>query len=295
MMKTPGEQITGTLLEHPERRRFNVNVGRKAVTPILTYPSTAETVDRVIPGPVLPLRLRSLITPGQTVGSGILYARETSFTSSTIVPVNPGALKGAADLSYEIVQQPVITIPAYLKLPKQYWEDFVMLESWMNSRLLYGLSDAEENQLLNGNGIAPNLQGLMAVAMAVTPGAAGLLNGVAAGIAAVYGRGYLVTGIVVNPADWGKILTTLGTPALMGPSMTLWGIPVVISKWMTALNYLVGQFNPYSQIFDREEAAVEIADQDQDDFIRNLVAIRAEERLALAVYQPGAFAKGTFT
>jgi hypothetical protein len=291
-MKSPGQQITDMALERPERRRFEISLERKA---ILAYPSTAETIDRVIPGPVLPLRLRSLIPPGRTVGSGILYARETAFTSSTIIPVSPGALKGAADLTYEIVQGPVVTIPAYMKLPKQYWEDFAMLQSWIDSRLLYGLADAEENQLLNGNGVAPNLQGLMLVAIAVSPAAANLLAGVAAGIAAVYGRGYLPTGIVLNPGDWGRALVSVGTPMLLEPTLTLWGVPVVVSKYMVTGNYLVGQFNPYSQIFDREDAAVEVADQDQDDFLKNMVAIRAEERLAFAVYQPGAFAKGTFT
>jgi len=292
-MKTPGEQITGALLEHPEHRRVEINLERKAVSPILVYPSTAETLERVVQGPVLPLRLRSLIPASSISGSGILYARETSFTSSTILPKDPGAVKGAADLTYEIVQQAAVTIPAYMKLPKQYWDDFTMLQSWINSRLLYGLADAEENQLLNGNGVAPNLQGFMAVAIAVTPAAAGLLAGVAAGLAAVYGRGYLATGIVVNPADWGAILASI-TPLLTLP-LNLWGVPVIVSKYMTTKNYLVGQFSPYSQIFDREEAALEVATQDQDDFIKDMIAIRAEERLALAIYQPGAFAKGTFT
>lgn len=292
MKLSPGEQITNVLMEHPECRRFELVLDRKA-GPILSYPSTAETVTQVAPGPMLPLRLRSLIPAGSTAGSGILYVRETSFTSSTIIPIAPGGLKGAAELTYEVQQQPAITVPAYMKLPRQYWDDFAMLQSWMNSRLLYGLADAEENQLLNGNGVAPNLQGFMAVAIAVTPAASGLIAGVAAGLAAVYSRGYLPTGIVVNANDWGKALATI-TPVLTGP-LNLWGVPVIVSRYMAAGSYLTGQFNPYSQIFDRDEAAVEVADQNQDDFIRNLVTVRAEERLALAIYQPGAFAKGTFT
>lgn len=297
MMKSPGQQITNVLLEHPERRRFEIDIDRKA---ILAFPGTPATISRVIPGPVLPLRMRNLIPASNTVGSGIIYVRETSFTDSVITTVPAGNLKPTSNLTYEVVQQPVTTVAAYLKLPDQYWQDFFgMFEAWIDSRLLYGLSEAEEYQLLNGDGTGSNLQGLMLVAMPVGAVATGLLAGIAAGIAAVYGRGYVPTGIVVNPADWGKVLTAdayaIGSPALLTAPIGLWGVPVVVSKAMAAGSFLVGQFDPYCQIVDREDAAVEVADQNEDDFLKNLDTIRAEERLAFAIYQPGAFAKGTFT
>ncbi len=296
-MKTPGEQITTALLEQPERRCFDITVDRKAVVPILSYPSTAETVPRVIPGSMLPMRMRNLIPGGTTTGSGILYVREISFNKGVIGPVSPGAPKAQADMTYEVKQQPVVTIPAYMKLPAQYWDDFPMFQSWMDARLLYGLAVAEEDQLLNGNGTLPNLEGFLAVALSAAGGAS-LLSGVGAALAKLYQQGYLPTGIVVNPADWGNALANdpaLGAPALMQPPISLWGVPVVASPSMISGECLVGQFAPFSQIFDREDATVEIATQNQDDFIRNLVTVRAEERLTLAIYQPSAFVKGTYT
>jgi len=153
--------------------------------------------------------------------------------------------------------------------------------------------------VLNGNGVAPNLEGLMLVAIAAPAATGGtgppLLDNVAAGLAAVYGRDYTPDGIVVNPGDLGKTLAAMGAPALISGPLTLWGLPLVVSKAMASGSYLVGQFNPYCQIFDREDAKVDLADENQDDFVRNLLTIRAEERLAFAIYQPGAFAKGTFT
>jgi HK97 family phage major capsid protein len=304
MNKSPGQQITDMLLEHPEKRRFDIAMDRKA---ILVYPSTATTVPRVTPGPSLPLRLRDLIPGGTITGDGIIYVRETSITNSVVAPIAPGGVKPQADMTYDVQIQPAVTIPAYMKLPAQYWEDFAMFQSWIDNRVLYSLSLAEENQLLNGNGVAPNLQGLMLVAIATTSvagsGGAALLDNVAAGIGALYSRDYTADGIVVNPTDWGNALNAkvagggylLGPPALVENPARLWGLPVVISKAMASGKYLVGQFNPFSQIFDRDTASVEVADQNQDDFIRNLVAVRAEERIAFAIYQPGAFAKGTFT
>jgi hypothetical protein len=61
---------------------------------------------------------------------------------------------------------------------------------------------------------------------------------------------------------------------------------------MVANDYLVGAFPGNAALFDRESVNVEMAFQNEDDFIRNLITIRAEERVAFAVFQPKAFAKG---
>jgi len=294
MTKTPGEQIITALLETPARRRFDVVLERKA-GPVLVAPPNPMPVERVISGPVLPLRIRNLIPSGTTEADSIGYARETSITNSPVVPIGPGGLKAQIDMTYETVTSPVRTIPAYLKVSEQLWEDYAAFQSWIDARLLYSLSIAEEKQLLNGNGVAPNLQGLMAVAIPVTGVGANLIAGVTAGVAQVFGFGYVADGIVLNPNDWGKALGALGSPALIGNPLGLWGIPLVLSAAMASGSYLVGQFNPNCQIFDRDAASVEVATQNQDDFVRDLLTVRGEERLAFAIYQPGAFAKGTFT
>jgi HK97 family phage major capsid protein len=301
-MKSPGEQMSAALLESPERRRFDIVLERKAIT---TVPATSETVPVVVPGAALPLRLRSIIPGGSTVGSSITYPRETSITNSPVGPVAPGALKPQMDLTYDVQQKPVITIAAFLKASRQVWEDFPMFESWIDNRMYYALAAAEEKQLLNGTGVSPQLEGLMTVAIGTTTvvgsGGIAVLDNVAAGLAALYGRGYSADGIVLSPADWGKVITAKATggPYLVDPAAAqatmLWGIPVVVSGAMAVGSYLVGQFNPYCQIFDRDDASIEVSDENVDDFVKNLLTVRAEERLAFAIYQPGAFSKGTFT
>jgi HK97 family phage major capsid protein len=306
-MKTPGEQIITALLEVPARRHFSVQLERKA-SPILATPPNAMPVPRVITGPQVPLRMRDLIPVGTTEADSIGYARETSITNSVVIPTAAGQPKPQAGLTYDMQTAAVRTIPAYMKTSAQLWEDYAAFQSWIDARLLYSLSVAEELQLINGNGVAPNLQGLLLVAInvATVAGAGGvaLLDNLAAGVAATFGRGYIVDGIVVNPGDWGKALTVktavggaylIGEPSDMTPQFSLWGIPVVLSAGMPSGSYIVGQFNPNCQIFDRSAAAVEVSEQNQDDFVKNLITVRAEERLAFAIYQPGAFSKGTFT
>jgi HK97 family phage major capsid protein len=108
------------------------------------------------------------------------------------------------------------------------------------------------------------------------------------------------TGIVLHPSDWAAIELTKdknGGYIFANPqnlaTPVLWGRPVVPTQAMTVDTALVGAFRLGAQLFDREDANVVISTENQDDFIRNMITIRAEERLALAVYRPQAFVKNT--
>src|SRR3546814_2014836 len=101
------------------------------------------------------------------------------------------------------------------------------------------------------------------------------------------------TGHVLNPIDWAEIELTKITDGgylFANPQNDsqprLWGLPVVETQAMTAGNFLTGAFRLGAQIFDRQDARVEVSTEDSDNFRKNLVTILAEERLALAVYRP---------
>ena len=55
-----------------------------------------------------------------------------------------------------------------------------------------------------------------------------------------------------------------------------------------------GAFNLAAQVFDREDANVQVSTEDGDNFTKNMVTIRAEERVALAVFRPQSFIYGAF-
>jgi HK97 family phage major capsid protein len=79
-----------------------------------------------------------------------------------------------------------------------------------------------------------------------------------------------------------------------GGVQRLWKLPVVDSNAVPEGEFLVGAMNIAAQVFDREDAAVEVSTEDGDNFRTNMVTIRAEERLALAVYRPESFVHGEF-
>src|SRR5215467_10203409 len=74
---------------------------------------------------------------------------------------------------------------------------------------------------------------------------------------------------------------------------TMWGLQVVVSNSMPANQFLLGDFLNGCALFDRQSGTVEIATEHADYFTRNLVAIRAEERVALLIFAPWAFVTGT--
>jgi HK97 family phage major capsid protein len=69
-------------------------------------------------------------------------------------------------------------------------------------------------------------------------------------------------------------------------------LPVAESLAMAAGDFMTGAFRYAAQIFDREDATVLISTEDRDNFVKNMLTILCEERLALAVYRPQALIKG---
>jgi HK97 family phage major capsid protein len=106
---------------------------------------------------------------------------------------------------------------------------------------------------------------------------------------------YPMTGTVLNPTDWTKIEMTkdgMGRYIIGDPQGTvsprLWGLPVVASIAMNASTFLTGAFKYAAQIFDRMTIELLISTENNDDFEKNMITMRAEERLALVVKRPGA-------
>jgi HK97 family phage major capsid protein len=107
--------------------------------------------------------------------------------------------------------------------------------------------------------------------------------------------------IVVNPIDWADIETakdSLGRYLVGDPRSSLapnlWGVRVVPTNNISSGTFLAGKSGE-AQIRDRMDAVVEVSTEHSDYFTRNMVAVRAEERLTLVVFRPTAFITGSFS
>ena len=248
------------------------------------------------------LTVRSLLLPGQTASNSIEYEQEKLFTNNA-APVAEGTLKPQSELQFEDKTASVRTIAHWMRTSVQILADAPGLRSIIDQRLRYGLGLAEENQLLNGSGTGQNLLGLVTAATAyAAPGgltATSQVDTLRLMILQAALAEFPPNGMVMNPINWAAIEMQkdgdgrylIGNPqGTLSP--TLWGLPVVATQAMGVDKALVGAFNLAAQIFDRQDATVDVSTEDGDNFRLNKVTIRAEERLALAIYRPQAIVYG---
>lgn len=255
------------------------------------------------------LLVRDLLMPGTTISNAIEYTREKLFTNAAAT-VAELAQKPQSDITFDMTSTTVKTLAHWMYASRQILDDAAQLATYINGRLVYGLKYAEEQQLLLGDGTGQNLLGIIPQATAfdeslvttlavATPNKMDILR---AAMLQVQLALYPPSGLVLNPIDWASITLTKdanGNYMVANPQSTLsqilWSLPVAASMSMTQGEFLVGAFTLGAQIFDREQANIAISYEDRDNFVKNAVTIRAEERLALAVYRPAAFVHGSFT
>ncbi|WP_426229299.1 phage major capsid protein [Pararhizobium sp. DWP3-4] len=248
------------------------------------------------------LTVRSLLLPGTTASNQIEYEQEKLFTNSA-APVAEGTAKPQSELQFEDKTANVRTIAHWMRTSVQILADAPGLRSIIDQRLRYGLAFVEEQQLLNGSGTGQNILGLVTAATAyAAPGsltATTQIDIIRLMILQAALAEYPPNGIVMNPIDMAAIEMTKdgdGRYLIGNPQGTiqkaLWGLPVVETQAMGVDKALVGAFNLAAQIFDRQDATIDVSTEDQDNFVKNKVTIRAEERLALAIYRPQSLVYG---
>jgi len=286
---------------------FKVNAAITELGQPTTNTTTVGVPPDLRPGVVLlperRLVVRDLIAPGRTGSNAIQYVKETGFTNNAAT-VSETVQKPESTITYALVQGAVVTIAHFVKASKQIMDDMAQLQSMIDNRMRYGLSLVEEAQLLKGSGTGNNLNGIYTQATAfsapITIAAPSKIDILRLMCLQVELALFPCDGFVVHPSDWAAIelkKDTLGRYIIGIPqgiaSPTLWGRPVVATQAMTVDTALCGAFKMGAQVFDREDSNVVISSENQDDFIKNMVTIRNEERLALAVYRPEAFIKNT--
>ena len=191
----------------------------------------------------------------------------------------------------------VKTIAEWVPATKRSLADAGQLEGLINDELRKDIEEREDGQLLNGGGTGEDLTGILQWSGIQTQAFSNnLFESVRKGITKARKIGRVnANGIVMAPEDVEVVDLAQdandryynGGPFAMGPR-TLWGLPIVESEAITAGHALLGDFSK-AVLWDREQTTVTMTDSHEDFFVRNLVAILAEERVAFAVTRPKAF------
>ncbi|WP_260597822.1 phage major capsid protein [Sphingomonas endolithica] len=250
--------------------------------------------------------MRDLLTV-MPIDTGSVDYPKQSVRTNNAAPVAEGTAKPYSNYGWTRATAPVRTIAHLAKLTRQALDDAPRLQAEVDSEMRYGLALAEDGQIILGDGTGENLLGLYPQATAyVAPAGISITapNKMdklrLAMLQASLGL-YPADAIVLHETDWTDIELTKDSngryifanpTGVVGP--ILWGKRVMPTVSMAQGTFLVGAFKVAVTLYDRLKPEVLISSENADDFEKNLLTMRCEERLALAVKRPAALIKGPF-
>ena len=273
-----------------------------------------------------PLVFEDLLLGGQATTSTIRYARQGTATSGAAGVAEAGN-KPESTLGFDTADESVKKVATSITLSDEIIEDAPAVQAFINGQLGSFVRLEVERQLLRGTSGGNEIQGLLTsrsvpvyaggtAAGGTTPASAAIqvlkaMNG-------MRGSAFLEPEwIAMDPSDWEKIrlvrdnsgqfmgggpfqgqygqgasLSTSGQ--LSGATDVLWGKPVYLSPLLGAGTALIGN-SQAAQVWSRGGLRVEASNSHSTYFTSDLVAIRAERRVALTVYRSGGFVECRIT
>ncbi len=276
------------------------------------YLTPALRLEGIFYPPERPERVRDLLNVVPTTAMQIEYIRESGFTNraSTVGDFDEDVEteKPKSEIALDIESVTVKTIAHWTPVTRNMVADAPQIRSYIDTRLIYHLKLVEDAQLLYGSGAGTDLLGIMNVpgiqTYAWSSGSTGdtKIDAIRRAMTRARVAEYPVSGVVLHPNDWEDIETTKGSDGryimvaipTAGADFRLWRVPVIETTAIGEGDFLLGGFGLGGALYDREQAGIRISEHHADFFTKNLLAIMAEERLALVVYRPEAFVKGEF-
>ena len=303
--------------------RFSANLGtftgsKAAASPMVTPSGVtnalADVQERLYEGPRRRLTIADLLGQETTTRSAVTYFVESETVNGAVATVAEGAEKPLVSFGDPApVTEPVRKIAVVMKESDEMVDDLPWLATAINNRGIYLVQLFKEDQLLNGNGSGTNLIGILNRSGILTGQTASGEPNVADAIframtAVSTSSPFQPDGIVINPIDYQTLRLAKDSNnqyygggffqgqygnAGVTEQPPIWGLRTVVTPAIAAGTVLVGAFQQGASVIRRQGLTVEVANQNEDDFVNNRIAIRIEERLALAVRYPKAFCKVT--
>lgn len=268
----------------------------------------------VVAGTPMALRVRDVLTNGRTDSPSVEFVRKLAGTNSAAEVAEATTVAGATNkpesaVNLEVVSTSVKTIAHFIPVTRQMLQDAAQIQTFIEGELMYGLQKREDAQLVNGNGSGANLRGILnttgiqtlddtALSTTPMPDDFNQLDLIRRAV-----KMSRVTGeanpnfVIAHPDDvevWdtikdadGNYLLRSGGPEA-GGVRSVWGLTIVESLAVASGTSLVGD-GRYGIVLDKEDGQIFMTDSHSDWFTKNLIAILAESRLALAVTLPAAF------
>jgi HK97 family phage major capsid protein len=293
--------VKATRIEIPDETLAR-DLGMKTLLTSGDWDIVADRQPGLVDYPIPEITVSDLMLSGRTSSNAITYMSETTHTNAA-VEVAEGSAKPESALDFTLRTDAVRKIATWIPVTDEMLDDVPAMESYIRGRLAFMVKQREEQQLLVGNGTAPNISGILDRSGIQTQakGADPTPDAVYKAMTKVRVTGAAEpTAAVFHPNDWQdvRLLRTAdgiyiwGSPADAGPER-IWGLTVRQTTGITENTALVGAFRPFAQVFRRSGLTVELT-RDYDTYrTENKALLIAETRLALAVYREQAFCSVT--
>jgi HK97 family phage major capsid protein len=248
----------------------------------------------------------------QTNQNAYVYLEETTFTNAAAEAAE-GAAAAESALAFTERTESIRKMATFLPVTDELLADVAGIQGYVNSRLSTMMKLRLDNQLINGDGSAPNLTGILNKS-GINTFAFGSYSGKLRKIGQVYQAITEIRkdafveadAVVMHPSDWYDIVTeesSVETSGSRNPLFVvaggfgeavapkLWGLNVVPSTAIAEGTMLVGKFGggDAAQVIMREGVDLAVSDSHSDFFTKNQLAIRLTMRLGFAIYRPTAF------
>ena len=292
---------------------INAYLQKNDMTMNADFSGEVVPADRV-PGfkfdPNRPQNMRQIIPNGSTSSDVVRFVKESGYSNGAAAKAE-GATLGQTDFDMTATSVNVEKIGTYLRISEEMLADTQQLTSYISNRVPAKLLEVEDDQILGGNGVAPNLNGLYNSGTNFDTSASGAFyqsvdsanefDVLVAAINQLALSNYKPNYILLNPTDFHKILLLkdsqsryLKDQVYQGIQPSFMGVPVIINNEVNAGSFLVGDFNS-CQLWIRENLSVSFHREDGTNIRDGFVTVRCQERVALATYLPLGIIDGTFS
>ncbi len=276
----------------------NGNISFKAVANMtisnnLTAGSAVSTYNLTVadePASLLHFRQLAGVVPSAT---GIYQFPRFTGGEGAFAAQTEGSAKGQVDYDFSMITVNAAYRAGYLKVSKQMMEDLPFVEGYLPGRLVEEYLQSEDSAFYT------TLSGAATGSTTITGTPTVDIEQILGWRANLRAANHAPNGIVMNPADLYKVYITkpndYNYPSVVlidtNGNIRIGGIPVYESTFIPEDKVLIGDWSKV-KIIQVKGINVSATDTDQDDFIKNLMTLRCEARVGLAVERPEAFVFG---
>lgn len=297
--------------------KWNPQVELKTTVTESTWPPAVVRSSRIEESAQLdPYVIPALIDTITTDQYQYKYLEETTYTNNS-APTAEGSALGENALAFTERTEEIRKIGAFIPMTEELLADVSASQGYIDSRLRFMVRQTISDQIIGGSGSGVNLTGILnktginSFNYSSFSGNLKRIGQIFEAITEIQKDAFMnPDAIIMHPSDWYQVVTEVNavtTSGALNPLFvgaggfndavrpSLWGVPVVVSTETSAGDALVGVFGGGQaiHIVARQGMEVAMSDSHDENFVKDIVVMKATVRMGLPIYRATAFAKIT--